>query len=60
MKHYRTHLLICAGTGCVSSGSIKIKDALEEEIKKRGLEDEVLVVTTGCNGFCARGPILVV
>ncbi len=60
MKLYRTHLLVCAGTGCVSCGSFKIKDALEKEIRKRGLEDEVLVVTTGCNGFCERGPILMV
>ncbi len=60
MKLYRTHLLVCAGTGCVSCGSFKVKDALEREILKKGLEDEVLVVTTGCNGFCERGPILMV
>ncbi len=60
MKLYRTHLLVCAGTGCVSCGSFKVKEALEKEIRKKGLEDEVLVVTTGCNGFCERGPILMV
>jgi NADH-quinone oxidoreductase subunit F len=60
LKLYRTHLLVCAGTGCVSCGSFKIKDALEKEILKKGLENEVLVVTTGCNGFCERGPILLV
>jgi NADH-quinone oxidoreductase subunit F len=60
LKLYRTHLLVCAGTGCVSCGSFKIKDALEKEIRKKGLENEVLVVTTGCNGFCERGPILMV
>ncbi len=60
MKLYRTHLLVCAGTGCVSCGSFKIKDALEKEIKKKGLADEILVVMTGCNGFCERGPILMV
>ena len=60
MKQYRTHLLVCAGTGCVSCGSFKIKEALEKEIKKRKLEDEVLVIATGCNGFCERGPILMV
>ena len=60
MKHYRTHLLVCAGTGCVSCGSFKIKEALEKEIRKRKLEDEVLVVATGCNGFCEKGPILMV
>jgi NADH:ubiquinone oxidoreductase subunit F (NADH-binding)/(2Fe-2S) ferredoxin len=52
--------LICAGTGCVSCGSFKVKEALEEEVRKRGLENEVLVIATGCNGFCERGPILLV
>ena len=60
MKQYRAHLLVCAGTGCVSSGSFKIKEALEKEIKKRRLQDEVQVVATGCNGFCERGPIVLV
>ena len=52
--------MICAGTGCVSCGSFKVKEALEEEVRKRGLENEVLVIATGCNGFCERGPILLV
>ncbi len=60
MKHHRTHVLVCAGTGCVSCGSFGIKDALEQEIRKRKLEDEVLVVATGCNGFCEKGPIVMV
>jgi len=60
LKQYRAHLLVCAGTGCVSSGSFKIKEALEKEIKKRRLQDEVQVVATGCNGFCERGPIVLV
>ena len=60
MKHYRAHLLVCAGTGCVSCGSFKIKEALEKEVKKRDLQDEVQVVATGCNGFCERGPIVLV
>jgi len=60
LKQYRAHLLICAGTGCVSCGSFKVKEALEEEVRKRGLENEVLVIATGCNGFCERGPILLV
>ncbi|TFG56265.1 MAG: NADH-quinone oxidoreductase subunit F, partial [Candidatus Aminicenantes bacterium] len=57
---YRTHLLVCAGTGCVSCGAFAFKEALEEEVARRGLGDEVLVVATGCNGFCERGPILMV
>lgn len=59
MRSYRAHLMVCTGTGCVSNGSLVIKELLEKEIKKRGLEKEVLVVTTGCNGFCAEGPIVV-
>ncbi len=57
---YRTYLMVCAGTGCVANQSMKIKDKLENEIRKRGLEEEVSVVTTGCNGFCAVGPLMVV
>ena len=60
MKTYRTHLMVCAGTGCVSCGSLNLKDCLESELKDRGLSDEVKVVITGCNGFCAEGPIMVV
>jgi len=59
-KTYRLHLMVCAGTGCVSNHSFEVKAVLEKEIKKHGLENEVLVVTTGCNGFCERGPLLVV
>jgi NADH:ubiquinone oxidoreductase subunit F (NADH-binding)/(2Fe-2S) ferredoxin len=60
MKSYRTHIMLCAGTGCVSNGSFKVKDALERELRKHGLQDEVGVVMTGCNGFCAQGPVAVV
>jgi len=60
VKQYRAHLLVCAGTGCVSCGSFKIKEALETEVKKRNLQDEIQVVATGCNGFCERGPIVLV
>ena len=57
---YRTYLMVCAGTGCVANHSMKIKEKLEAEIRKAGLQDEVGVVTTGCNGFCAVGPLMVV
>ncbi len=59
MSNYRANLLVCAGTGCVSNGSLKIKAALEKELARHGLSNEVQVVTTGCNGFCANGPIVV-
>ena len=57
---YRSQVLICGGTGCTSSGSMKIADKLEEEIKKNGLAEEVKVVRTGCFGLCALGPIMIV
>jgi len=60
MAKYRMHLMLCAGTGCVSNKSIKISEVLEKELKKHKLEQEILVVLTGCNGFCAQGPIMVV
>ena len=56
----RAHVLICAGTGCTSSGSTKIADRLEAELKKHNLEEEIKVVKTGCFGLCALGPIMVV
>lgn len=57
---YRKQILVCGGTGCTSSGSKKVIEALEGELKKQGLEKEVLVVKTGCFGLCALGPILIV
>ncbi|WP_343246796.1 NADH-quinone oxidoreductase subunit NuoF [Diplocloster hominis] len=57
---YRSHVLVCGGTGCTSSGSEKIITTLEEEIKNKGLENEVAVVKTGCHGLCALGPIMIV
>ena len=57
---YRSHVLVCGGTGCTSSGSQKIREKLEAEIKKHGLENEVGVVKTGCFGLCALGPIMIV
>ena len=60
MKPSRIHVMLCAGTGCVSNGSFKIKESLEREIKRHNLQDEVGVVMTGCNGFCAQGPVAVV
>ena len=57
---YRSNVMVCAGTGCTSSGSDKIARAFEEEIKAVGLENEVRVVRTGCFGLCALGPVVVV
>lgn len=57
---YRSHVLVCGGTGCTSSGSQQIIETLEKEIEAQGLVDEVKVVKTGCFGLCALGPIMIV
>ncbi|MCB2189583.1 MAG: SLBB domain-containing protein, partial [Deltaproteobacteria bacterium] len=60
MKRFRQHMLICGGTGCHAAGSLAVKNALVAELKAKGLDEEVAVVETGCNGFCAMGPVMVV
>ena len=57
---YRSHVLVCGGTGCTSSGSQKIIETLNEELAKNGLTEEVSVVQTGCHGLCALGPIMII
>ncbi len=59
-KEYRTHCLICTGTACVANRSFQVKEALLEEIKKQELQNEIDIISTGCNGFCAVGPVMVV
>ena len=56
----RSHVLICSGTGCTSSGSQKIQQAFEENIKAYDLVDEIKIVQTGCFGLCALGPVVIV
>ncbi|KAF0144141.1 MAG: NADH-quinone oxidoreductase subunit F [Nitrospirae bacterium] len=58
MEKFRANLMLCAGTGCVASGTTKVRDALRDEIQKRGLDEEIKIVLTGCNGYCAEGPVL--
>ena len=57
---FRSNVLVCGGTGCTSSNSLQIAEKLKEEIANKGLEKEVNVITTGCFGLCALGPIMVV
>lgn len=57
---YRSHVLVCGGTGCTSSHSGELIDALNVNIKEKGLEEEIQVVRTGCFGLCALGPIMIV
>ena len=56
----RSHVLICGGTGCTSSGSVKIQAAFEKELEAKGLTEEVKIVQTGCFGLCALGPVVII
>ncbi|MBB6215819.1 NADH-quinone oxidoreductase subunit F/NADP-reducing hydrogenase subunit HndC [Anaerosolibacter carboniphilus] len=60
MELYRSHVLICGGTGCTSSGSKSIEQAFNEELAKHNLVKEVKLVRTGCFGLCEAGPIVIV
>ena len=60
MNSVRTHVLVCAGAGCVASGSLEVSAALQEAIEKAGLAGEIKVIETGCLGPCAVGPVAVV
>ncbi|HEX2925615.1 MAG TPA: NADH-quinone oxidoreductase subunit NuoF [Ruminiclostridium sp.] len=60
MQLYRAHVLVCAGTGCTSSNSLKIMDEMESLLASNKLDSEVKIVKTGCFGLCAEGPIVVV
>ena len=57
---FRSHVLVCGGTGCTSSGSARIITAFEKELVTAGLEKEIKIIKTGCFGLCALGPIVVV
>ena len=56
----RSHVLICGGTGCTSSGSQTLQKAFNENIESFGLSEEVKLVQTGCFGLCALGPIVII
>ena len=60
MALVRAHVLVCTGTGCVSSGSKKVIAKLEEELKANSLDKEVKIVETGCQGFCEQGPLVII
>lgn len=60
MGDYRAYAMLCSGPGCVDNGSMLVKAALDDELKKLGLEDEIAVVFTGCDGLCADSPVMTV
>ena len=58
MSHVMMHILVCGGTGCISSKSEEIVANLNQIIEEVGMKDQVQVVKTGCFGFCEKGPIV--
>ncbi len=60
MNKTRTQLMLCGGTGCHSTGSTVFKESLTLELKKNNLSEEIRIIETGCNGFCAVGPVMLV
>ena len=57
---YEKQILICAGTGCISSGTLDVNEALKTELEKHELQDKVRTILSGCHGFCEKGPIFIV
>ena len=57
---YRANVLLCGGTGCEASGSKSTFDTLVRELERRGLSGEVEAIHTGCRGFCAMGPVMII
>ena len=60
MNIFRMDLLLCGGTGCHATNSLGVRHALEEELARHELDGEVRIIETGCNGFCAQGPVMLV
>jgi len=58
--HKQTSILVCAGGGCLASGSLDVSAAFREEIKKQNIADHVMVIETGCQGLCAAGPVVTI
>ena len=60
MQHIRAHVLVCGGTGCKSAGSKEVQIAFAKALDEKGLSNEVMLVETGCHGFCEHGPLVIV
>ena len=56
----KTYVLVCGGTGCTSNHSVEIIEELKKCIDAAGKNDEIEIIQTGCQGLCAKGPIMVV
>ena len=57
---YRSHVLVCGGTGCHSNHGDEIIAKFRKEVAEQGLQNDVQVVQTGCFGLCAVGPVVIV
>lgn len=57
---YRSHVLVCGGTGCVASKSSEIMEQMQKQLAVHGIEKEIKIVKTGCFGLCEKGPIMVI
>ncbi|MDE6551163.1 MAG: NADH-quinone oxidoreductase subunit NuoF [Clostridia bacterium] len=57
---YKSHVLVCGGTGCTSNNSRKIREELKKQLGENNLQDTVQIVETGCFGLCASGPVVIV
>jgi NADH:ubiquinone oxidoreductase subunit F (NADH-binding)/(2Fe-2S) ferredoxin/Pyruvate/2-oxoacid:ferredoxin oxidoreductase delta subunit len=60
MNKVRTQLMLCGGTGCHASGTLDFQKTLQNELERQGLGEEIKIIETGCNGFCAVGPVMLV
>ncbi|NLF27749.1 MAG: (2Fe-2S) ferredoxin domain-containing protein, partial [Clostridiales bacterium] len=60
MELFRSHILVCGGTGCTSSGSQLLLERFEKLLEKNGLSKEIKLVHTGCFGLCEAGPVVIV
>ncbi len=60
MELFRSHVLVCGGTGCTSSGSDLIIEQFEKQLADHDLENEIKVIRTGCFGLCEAGPVVIV
>jgi len=60
MKIFRSHVLVCGGTGCSSSNSAQIRQRFIDKIKEVNLDNEVQVIGTGCFGLCEAGPVVII
>ena len=54
----RRHVVLCGGTGCLSSHSAEIREEFVKLINANGLQEKVTVNQVGCFGFCSQGPFV--